>query len=79
MAWTNGYAQALQLFVLFTPLLRYDAQLVPQPYGAESWSVNADTTVLTFHLRRDIVRGLEVSRGGATPDTTEIVATVLVH
>lgn len=51
----NGYAQDLQRFVLFTPLLRYNEGLEAEPYGAESWEVNADTTELTFHLRRDLL------------------------
>ena len=54
ITWTNGYAQELQKFVLFTPLLRYDERLAVVPYGAESWETNADTTVLTFRLRRDL-------------------------
>ena len=50
----NGYAQDVQRFVLFTPLLRYNERLEAEAYGAERWEVNADTTELTFHLRRDL-------------------------
>lgn len=48
------YAQDLQQFVLFTPLLRYSERLEVEPYGAASWEVSADTTHLTFRLREDL-------------------------
>lgn len=54
LTWSTQTTQYLQSYVLFTPLVRYDQRLRPQPYGAESWEVNADTTLLTFHLRRDL-------------------------
>lgn len=54
ITWTSGYAQDLQQVVLFTPLLRYDAALAAEPYGAEAWELDADTTALTFRLRRDL-------------------------
>ncbi len=54
ITWKNGYAQDLQRFVLFTPLLRYNEHLEVEPYGAKAWEVNADTTELTFHLRDDL-------------------------
>ena len=38
--------------MLFTPLIRYDAELQPQPYLAESWELS-DSSV-TFHLRGDV-------------------------
>jgi peptide/nickel transport system substrate-binding protein len=44
----------MQQFVLFTPLITYDAQLRPVPRLAKSWEVNRDTTLLTFHLRDDV-------------------------
>ncbi|MBW3631210.1 MAG: hypothetical protein KY464_18235, partial [Gemmatimonadetes bacterium] len=51
---TDLYANQMQQFVLFMPLLQYDENFEPQPYFARSWEVNADTTLLTFHLRNDI-------------------------
>jgi peptide/nickel transport system substrate-binding protein len=51
---TDYTGNQLQQFVLFTPLVAYDAKLEPVPYLARSWEVNADTTELTFHLRDDI-------------------------
>lgn len=47
----------LHQFALFTPVLRYDAELNPLPALAERWDtvrVTADTLQLTFHLRRDV-------------------------
>jgi peptide/nickel transport system substrate-binding protein len=44
----------IQLFVLWTPLIRFDADFEPQPWGARAWEVSEDSTVLTFHLRDDI-------------------------
>jgi oligopeptide transport system substrate-binding protein len=38
---------------VFEPLLRLDAQLMPQPAAAESYEVSPDGTVYTFHLRPD--------------------------
>jgi peptide/nickel transport system substrate-binding protein len=43
-----------QQFVNLMTLVRYDAELAPQPYLARSWDVNEDTTRLTFHLREDV-------------------------
>jgi len=43
-----------QEFVNLMPLIRYDADIVPQPWLAESWEVSDDGTELTFHLRRDV-------------------------
>ncbi|CAN5183422.1 peptide-binding protein [soil metagenome] len=51
---TDHTANQVQQFVLFTPLVRYDGDFEPQPYGAESWELNADTTAVTFHLRDDL-------------------------
>jgi peptide/nickel transport system substrate-binding protein len=51
---TDHNANQLQQFVLFAPLLRYDERFEPQPWAARAWEVNADTTVLTFHLRDDL-------------------------
>jgi oligopeptide transport system substrate-binding protein len=38
---------------VFEPLLRFDANLVPQPAAAASYEVSLDGTVYTFHLRQD--------------------------
>ena len=35
-------------------LLRNDAVMQPEPYLAESWELNADSTQIVFHLRRDV-------------------------
>ncbi|HEX2188048.1 MAG TPA: ABC transporter substrate-binding protein [Longimicrobiaceae bacterium] len=56
MADLRGNLQ-LHQFALFTPLLRYDAELNPLPGLAERWDtvrVTPDTLQLTFHLRRDV-------------------------
>ena len=47
-------ASQIGQFVLFTPLIAYDDSLQPVPRWAESWEVNADTSELTFRLRRDL-------------------------
>ena len=54
LTWQVQNALYMQQFVLFTPLIAYDADLKPIPRLARSWEVNADTTLLTFHLRRDV-------------------------
>lgn len=54
LTWQVQNAIYMQQFVLFTPLITYDARLKPVPRLAKSWEVNADTTLLTFHLRDDI-------------------------
>jgi peptide/nickel transport system substrate-binding protein len=51
---TDYNSNQVDQFVLFMPLLRYDEHFVPQPWLARSWEVNADTTLLTFHLRDDV-------------------------
>jgi peptide/nickel transport system substrate-binding protein len=51
---TDHVASQVQQFVLFLPLLTYDADFQPIPRFARSWEVNADTTLLTFHLRNDV-------------------------
>ncbi len=43
-----------QSFVNLMTLVRFDEDLQPIPYLAESWEVNSDTTELTFHLRDDV-------------------------
>ncbi len=44
----------LQWFVNLMTLVRYDPELNPTPYLAESWDVSGDGTELTFHLRDDV-------------------------
>jgi len=44
-----------QIFVNLMPLVRYDADLKPEPYLAESWGVSPDGTQITFHLRDDVL------------------------
>jgi peptide/nickel transport system substrate-binding protein len=51
---TDYNGNQIDEFVLFMPLLRYDEHFQPQPWLAKSWEVNADTTLLTFHLRDDV-------------------------
>lgn len=51
---TETLAAEMQQFVLFLPVLHYDADLQPAPALARSWEVNADTTELTLHLRDDV-------------------------
>lgn len=47
-------ANQMQMFVLFTPVIRYDEKFEPAPALAKSWEVSADTTELVFHLRDDV-------------------------
>ena len=54
LTWQVQNALYMQQFVLFTPLITYDEKLQPIPRLAKSWEVNADTTLLTFHLRDDV-------------------------
>jgi peptide/nickel transport system substrate-binding protein len=54
LTWNVQNAQYVQMFVLFMPLIAYDEHLRPVPRLARSWEVNADTTLLTFHLRDDV-------------------------
>jgi peptide/nickel transport system substrate-binding protein len=51
---TDATASQIQQYVLFMPLVTYDENFEPQPWGARSWEVNEDTTLLTFHLRDDV-------------------------
>jgi peptide/nickel transport system substrate-binding protein len=49
--------QVVQRSILFTPLIRYDAELEAVPSLAERWDtvrVAPDTLELTFHLRQDV-------------------------
>ena len=54
LTWNVQNALYMQESVLFTPLIAYDSALKPVPRLARSWEVNADTTLLTFHLRDDV-------------------------
>lgn len=50
-------SQELQANVLFTPLIRYDTNLTPTPYLAESWdtvTTRSGGLVITFRLRDDV-------------------------
>jgi peptide/nickel transport system substrate-binding protein len=51
---TDHTSDQIEQFVLFTPLIRYNEKFEPEPYFAERWEVNADTSELTFHLRRNL-------------------------
>jgi peptide/nickel transport system substrate-binding protein len=54
LTWNVQNALYMQESVLFTPLIAYDSLLRPVPRLARSWEVNADTSLLTFHLRDDV-------------------------
>lgn len=51
---TDNNANNVQTFVLFTPVVYYNERLEPVPGLARSWSLNADSTELTFNLRDDV-------------------------
>ncbi|HEX7242997.1 MAG TPA: ABC transporter substrate-binding protein, partial [Longimicrobiaceae bacterium] len=51
---TDNNANQLQMFVLFTPVIRYDENFRPVPGLARSWEVNADTSELVLRLRDDV-------------------------
>ena len=53
-ATTEILAASVQKHVLLMTLLRNDAGMQPQPYLAESWDLNGDSTQVVFHLRRDV-------------------------
>jgi len=44
-----------QRYVNLMTLVRYDEELQPQPWLAESWELSEDGRELTFHLRDDIL------------------------
>src|SRR5579864_6690699 len=46
-------AEAAVVRQVFEPLLRFDANLIPQPAAAESYDVSLDGSTYTFHLRAD--------------------------
>ncbi|HEU4882092.1 MAG TPA: ABC transporter substrate-binding protein [Longimicrobium sp.] len=51
---SDNTGNQVQQYVLFMPLITYNEKFEPIPWLARSWEVNADTTVLTFHLRNDV-------------------------
>ncbi len=51
---TSYVASQHQKFVHLMPLIRYDADLEPRPWLAESWSVSADGAEVTFRVRDDV-------------------------
>jgi peptide/nickel transport system substrate-binding protein len=52
---TSGDAYGIEInnYALFTPIVRYDADLNVQPWLADSWQEQGDTAVV-FNLRRDV-------------------------
>lgn len=54
LAIADHAADQLARYAVFTTLLRYDEELRPRPYLAESWELDADSTRLTFRLRDDV-------------------------
>jgi peptide/nickel transport system substrate-binding protein len=56
----NGHVSASQegfdhqASVSHMTLVRYDAELNPVPYLAESWEISDDNTEVTFHIRNDV-------------------------
>ena len=48
-------ARQHQQYVNLMTLARYDEELQPQPWLAESWELSEDGRELTFHLRDDVV------------------------
>lgn len=51
---TDATSNNLQMFVLYSPLVRYNEKFEAEPYAAESWELNEDTSTITFHLRQDL-------------------------
>ncbi|HWV56077.1 MAG TPA: ABC transporter substrate-binding protein [Longimicrobiales bacterium] len=51
---TETLAAEVTQFILFLPVIQYDDDFRPIPGLARSWEVDADTTLLTFHLRDDV-------------------------
>ncbi|HEX8209585.1 MAG TPA: ABC transporter substrate-binding protein [Longimicrobium sp.] len=54
---SDNYSAQVQQYMLFMPLVKYDAKLNPVPWLAERWDtvrVAGDSIDLTFHLRRDV-------------------------
>jgi len=53
-ATTDELSQQFQRYVVLMTLLTADEALRPQPYLAESWDINDDSTQVVFHLREDV-------------------------
>ena len=53
-ATTDQLAAELQKHVLLMTLLRHDLAMQEQPYLAESWELNDDSTQVVFRLRKDV-------------------------
>ncbi|MGH7476371.1 MAG: ABC transporter substrate-binding protein [Longimicrobiales bacterium] len=53
VTYTDQYTGELINYALFTPLIRHNAELEPQPYLAESWELTGDSGVV-FRLRSDV-------------------------
>lgn len=51
----NSASNQHQMFVNQMTLVRYDADLQPEPYLAESWTVAPDGRSVTFRLRDDVL------------------------
>ena len=51
---THPFAKQIQRYALLTTLVRYDRNLRKSPYLASRWSWSADSTQLTFVLRRNL-------------------------
>lgn len=51
---TDHNANQMNMFVLHTPVIRYDERFQPQPGLARSWEVTPDTSALILHLRDDV-------------------------
>jgi len=51
---TDELSMQIQRHALLMTLLRPDENLREQPYLAESWEINDDSTAVVFHLRRDV-------------------------
>ncbi len=51
---TETQASEMHQHILFLPVIHYDENFQPIPAFARSWELNADTTLLTFHLRDDV-------------------------
>jgi peptide/nickel transport system substrate-binding protein len=50
---SDRYTQEVNRYLLFLPLIRYDAELDYEPALAERWEMLGDTGAV-FHLRRDV-------------------------
>ncbi len=51
---TDFESEQHQVHVLFVTLVSNDADYEPQPYFADSWEFDSDTSEVVFHLRHDL-------------------------